>query len=551
MIKKTSLPITLLLCTVIFATYQTNTLWFDEEEIEYQPDNNIDLDQMLDNGTRTIDPIQGIGTIIYLHLEDYLRVPFYFYTQPPRRRALTDQAYLQFPDYTNMHTIKIVPIAEACIEQRMADDHSNLEYYVDLKQRFFVEILNNIVGPIDPTEPGSQDEIANFPNIPEILSLIAPLKTQEYRLGFDFQYFKDFNDVSVFVQVPFFYQVDNYYLTAQERKNIENYPYIKDFFGEGGDYWEFVRNHFICDKIGWGDTQIFIERTINETYKSHTNIGLEVTIPTGFALKKGLIGTSFKDQEDYPSFNLLNDYLSPGIDLQMNPDHTYNQPLIIDNATNLSLAILDRLSKILLDQPIGMQHFIIGIFTRTQMIFTPRLDLTSKTGITCQLPGNETRYIRHSIKEAIAVANKIASFATEAIDDAQAVALIKAFDLATLQHFFPLPYKTKVFPGFFFESYSQLTYHGDRWTFYAGSNTWWAFMNERFLTIDASPLELAQLDTSIAKNINAYQSRLFIGADKNPYAQSPWTFGFRISGSSLSWNIGPNVSIAGLLRYEF
>ncbi len=552
MIKKTKLPF-ILLCALSFISFnnKAETPFFEEEELEYQPEGLDDIAPDLSASTRTIGPTEGIGIIALYGLQNFLTVPFYKYTQPPRRRPITDQPYLEFPDYTDANTIKIIPIIHANVEQKLVGQHSHLEWYVDLEQRFFVEILSGLVGPVDPLpKPPYEPAVENFPNIPEILSLFAPLKTQEWQLGFDFQFFRKFNDVNVFVQTPFIYQVNNYYLTAQERKNIEDYPYIKDFFGDG-DYWDFVRDHLICDRIGWGDTQIFIETTIKETYKSHTNLGIELLIPTACTLKKGMLGTSFKVDAPYPPFNFLNDFLSPGIDLQSDIDKEFNQKLIIDNATNLGFKILDKLTTILLEQPLGMQHFVIGVFTRTQMIFTPWLDLTSKTGLSCSLPGNEQRFMRHTLDESIALAKAITQAGIDGITDEEAVALMEQFNTATLQHFFPLAYKTKVFPGLFFESYSQITYHGERWTFYGGSNTWWAFMKERFLTIDASPSELPKLDTNSAKKPQAYQTRLFIGADKNPYYDSSWTFGFRAGCSSLSWNIGPDASIAAFLRYEF
>jgi len=548
MIKKILLPL-LLLTSFAFITIPTiSRSEFIDEEIEYEPDNLADI-ELSNNATRDpLDPITAVGIIALKNLQDFLRVPFYYSTQSPRRRPITDQPYLQFPDYTDMHTVKIVPIFHTNIEQKLTDDRSHLEYYVDLKQQFFVQLLSGLVGPVEEL-PNKDEVVADYPNLPEILALFAPLKTQEWQLGFDFQYFKNFDCINVFVQLPFVYQVNNYYLTGAERKAIENYPYIQDFFGEG-DYWDFVRNNLICDKIGFGDTQIFIESTIIETYKSYTNVGLDILIPTSFCLKKGLIGTSFDLYAPYPSFDIYNDYLYPGMQILEGTDTGYNQQLVIDSATNLGFEILDRLSTILLEQPIGMQHFVIGLFTRTQMIFTPKLDLTSKTEFSCYLPGTENRFIRYNLNSATALANQIATGEAPANDE-QAYAILDAFDEATLQHFFPLCYKTVVFPGLFFESDSQLTYHGEHWTFYGGSNTWWAFMNERFLRIDAPPLVLDQLQINVAKKINSYQSRIFIGADKNPYTGSAWTFGFRVSGSSLSWNIGPDFSIAGFLRYEF
>ncbi len=550
MIKKTSLLL-FLLCILSFISFNSKaeSFFIEEDDIEYEPDDYADISQTSNVATRTIGPTEGIGIIALYNLQNFLKEPFYKYTHPPRRRPLTDQPYLQFPDYTHTNTINIIPIAHGSVEQHLVKQYSHLERYVDLEQRYFVEILSGLVGPVNPG-PNFQPAVEDFPNIPEILSLFAPLKTQEWQLGFDFQYFRNFDGIFVFAQVPFIYQVDNYYLTAQERENIENYPLIKDFFGDG-DYWDFVKNHLICDRIGWADAQVFIEATVKETYKSRTNVGLELLIPIACTLKKGLLGTSFDVKAGYPPFNMLDDFLSPGIDLQSDINPTFNQQLIIDNATNLGFEILDRLTTILLEQPIGMQHFVIGVFTRTQMIFTPWLDLTSKTGLSCSLPGNENRFMRHNLDEALALVDAITKAGNDGVSDEKAAELMAAFNTATLQHFFPLSYKTKVFPGFFFESYSQLTYHGQNWTFYAGSNTWWAFMNERFLKIDIAPTELPKLDTTIAKKDPAYQTRIFFGADKNPYYDSPWTFGLRAGCSSLSWNIGPDLSIAGFLRYEF
>ena len=66
----------------------------------------------------------------------------------------------------------------------------------------------------------------------------------------------------------------------------------------------FQDQHLICDKFGIGDTRIYLDYPIIKKKYLSTRLGILTTIPTAFAMVKGVKGTSLHLVKNRPLLDL-------------------------------------------------------------------------------------------------------------------------------------------------------------------------------------------------------------------------------------------------------
>lgn len=501
---------------------------------------------------KTITPQDAFAVFAgILKAQNVLYSPFYLHTNPPRERDFNDQTFLQFPNFSEEGDFKLFPLLRVIGAQAFTQTSHNIDSYVDLQQKEFTDILSNIQQILPPLPDGDIIQIS-MPNIPELLQLFSGVKTQQYQIALQLQYSVNYYNWLWYWNLPIIYQMCNYFITPAEKKAIENYPLIKDFY-QGGDYWDFVSNNLLADRIGIGDCALYVEKPLfslsDDSYR--LNLGLGFTIPTAFDFKNGLIGANFNRPSSY-KLDLLDGFIDPA--MKQITDPTNFQPeVVIQNGTKLGLAILDQLSSQIINNPLGNNgHFGVEAYIRDNYIFSENADLTSRIGIVYLVPAKEHRYIRFTLTEATRELDAMNAAIAETGDNvsaADAAIYMGQIQQLTMQHFFPGRYEALVTPGLIAKWQTQFAYNGQKWIFYAGSDLWYQ-AKEDVYPVNVSVPTFISLATNLAERPCAMQLRLWMGMDR-PLHEHHWTWGWRLSGSPYSAGIGNDFSLAAVATYSF
>ncbi len=453
--------------------------------------------------------------------------PFYSFTKPIRRRSLLDCGNFQFP---NLNTVDpsflLYPFYNQTSRAVYTESKTGIASYVDLEQAPLLDLINT-----------------NFPgsvNVPELLSLFKNIKVQERRLGFMFQYNHPFSDCLLSFHLPLLYQEHNFYLTPAEQKAIKNSPYLQG--GPPIDIIQFAHDHLISDKIGISDLRIGLEKIVYEIPYCYTNLGCDFTIPTAFAFKKGVYGSYFDKKKPRPNFDLYTDILLP---LDNNAFAT-----VKTNSINISLATLDRVSTLLIENPLGNNgHFGIAPFIRNTLIFSPSVSMTSKTKIEFLLPAKERRFFRQNI--TLQEVNAIVDLTVVDADDNAGTAQLQLLTDLFLDNLFPKSYEATLFPGVLFESYSKITYARNNWEYSIGSEFFYQ-TKEVIFDVDAPSIEKIKLDIQGAAHSYAVQSKMWLSIEKIKKENSNWHIGVTLASTGiLSHGIGADCSLMISCAREF
>lgn len=522
-----------LLVLIIGSFLHNNAIEWDMEE-DFLDDFGLEIENLEHLPTRVIDSPAAMTILMSNNVKAplLLKNPFYFYTHPFQRRNIVDDLIFNFPSYQINEMVSCIPFYNETSQVQYVRDRNGIKEYIDMEQR---NILNTI-------------DVADYPdiNIPEMLHLFENIKIQERRLGVMFQYSCILENTWNFsFHVPCLYQEHNYFLNSSERKAIENNSFISSL---EGDAWDFITNYLLSDKFGCGDLRASLEKTIKKTFSYELNIGVDITLPTAFAVKKGVVGSYFNKRSQTPSLDIINDFLDPFVE--------DNQTLANANGEALALNILKRANSILLDYHLGNnRHLEIGLFYRSTMIFSPTVQLTSKALFNIVLPGSERRFIlkKQSNAELNAIYNRHFDNDDDGDPDinvAAAPADVQRIQEIFIEKYFPESYDVTVFPGIELSSSSKLTYERKKYTWYVGSEMWYR-SKERFLTVHSRAYSLDDLEIAKAKKEYAYQTKTWFGFDKNKTENTVWQWGSRISFSGINDGIGDDFTLTLHFLKEF
>jgi len=467
------------------------------------------------------DPDNSLSTVVLEH--------FYLRTNPLRRRSFLAQDFFQFPRYDLSEHLHMFVFFNQISKGFYWEDKTSIKDFVDITQEHAVEVLD-------------QKQLTTI-DIPEVLALFENIKAQERRFGMMFQYSRSFYDWRFAFHIPFLIQEHNFYLTKAEQKAVEENPVFKDL---DTDIITFARAHLISDKLGIGDSLLSFEKAIKETDSYQIYAGIDLTVPTAFAIKKGLVGTYFDKRKKAHGFDVYTDLI--------NPYREGEEQLAKDNGEALLLSALDRLSSVVLEHGLGNEkHFSVGLFARTTLQLFDNVTLTNKTKIEIPLPHKEWRFIREPIRQAqvdlIPTYDLLATPPTVPGSDAEALEDIAYLNELLSQKFFPTAYETNVFPGLIFQTNMKLARQGEKWTTFIGTDMWYQ-MKEKFDSIEVSSSTEALLDIPGAKRGYAFQNKLWFGIEKNR-DHSDWNFGLVVSTTNISYGVGADFNIAFTLSREF
>ena len=334
-------------------------------------------------------------------------------------------------------------------------------------------------------------------DIQRVLSLFENLKIQERRAGAMIGAAYRYKNWYFSFRTPLEYLIRNFFLNEQEVKNIQAEPLFNDDDPSTGDEEEvkkFAREHLIADRIGIGDTRIEGGRLLIDKPDRKLTVGAELTVPTAFALKKGLYGNHFSKDAPTPQLDLCE-----LLNLAIN-----DIPRAEKLAGDFFVSALDRLSRILLETGLGNNgHLGLGGFAEHRMCVTPKLEFRSRAALEYLVPARERRFFirKKNLEDFERLNNFNPDNCTQELEFLQQ---------QIVETFFPEGFNTQVHPGFIFKLTNALSgsIAKNKVHLNIGHDLWWQ-QGEKLGKINAPPAERERLRKDIATRPPAFQSKIF------------------------------------------
>jgi len=375
-------------------------------------------------------------------------------------------------------------------------------------------------------------------NIPEVLGLFTNLKVQERRGGVMFGAFLNRDDLFFELRAPLYYLIHNLYLNQQEQDAIKNSPLFDDNDPDTSDSQEarnFALQHLVSDQFGLGDTRINIFYKLVENNYFRIEAGPLFTIPTAFAFGKGLLGNHFEKTTPPPPFDweeLLCLALTDPKDV----------PLAREIATNFLVGSLDALSANVLQSGMGNGgHFTIGLIYDQELTVAKHFDFKSRASVQYILPMVERRCY---IQKKIASDFLDRDYTNESLAD-QNLAFLNQ---QTINTFYPLSFRTWIWPGFDLQLTTALHFYNENLSFIFGYDLWWN-QREKLGTIKAPKTIRPTLRTDIARRPGMMQHKIFgYFTYCKKGGTNDWDLSIIGDKTFLSYGIGKDFTIA--LRFE-
>lgn len=345
----------------------------------------------------------------------------------------------------------------------------------------------------------------------KILGLFKNIALQQRRLGGMFYHVHRHTKFISRFKIPFYYLENNLFLTNSERIAVATE------FGDTTqkEQAEFRKNYFVSDKVGFGDCRFILEYPLLVESDLHANIGGYITLPTAFAVKKGMLGSSFAKPKTIPPLTIFETLF----DLALDPSLATAQEEAFNIVKNLLLDSFNRAASNLLDTPLGNGgHVGLGLFAHScipMSTFIKRqgatqVHMVSRLSAEYLFPSREKLFYIHK--------NKLKDIDldtfkpdTHTPDPAKAAADLKFIEQELIHRFFLAAYNTRVKPGIIFHGNNTFRYQGRRWGWDIGTDTWIQTKDTlSTITIPSCPnvLSLADIDKKKSEPFFAYRGKV-------------------------------------------
>ena len=429
-----------------------------------------------------------------------LKNDFYKFTNPLRKKSLLD---FPLPFHKDKKwNLSFFYNQVTCGYYR--ESNSGIGSFLNIEQKGIIEVLDEL-------------EFENE-NLPNVLALLDFIKIQERRMGVIMQRKGQFKNIPWTFQIPFLYQEYNFYLSPQERKIINEEAFFSkreapqqveqapQQSGESSGASDFFKQHLLSDKIGISDARL--------AFLFSKEWSLFFTIPCAYAFKKGIVGSYFDPYKKGADFHLHADL----VDLYV--EGNYAQ--LKQNAFDYGLAALERVSAILLENPLGgRRHFGCGVQKKFEKKFFKKSMLKLQGQIELLLPATERRFIKTIPDDSALQAINLSDPATE--DEARLK--VKELSRALKENLFPESYNVLVFPGLIAQIDASIVYIKKLWTLCCGGQIWY-HTKENFLEIKKETVSLSRLDKKTAQQEYALQQNIYARIEKKRSYASKWSYGF-------------------------
>lgn len=402
-----------------------------------------------------------------LRLQNILPFDVYNFTYPLQRRSLhtIPSLALLLQDVPECHfSATFKPFLRFVPRARFTPKSTNILTYLSmLTEHDFIEDIDI-------------DEFKTI-DIPEVLPLFKNIRLEEREFGGMCSFQWRHNNWIVSFTLPVLYLENNYFLTEQEQKAIQDSPLFT-----GGttpnpsltpslDFSTFTEDHLINDKGGIGDLRAECWYELSHE-RCSAYVGGQITLPTAHVALSGIAGASDSAfcQKILPYFDIqtmFNLYLA---------DTSNAKVALATMVANLGIDSLDRLSSILLNNPLGTKHVALGpVFRADGCLTHPDITFQVTGDIAYYIPGNEIRYFK-TVKDP-------QSFDRDYSDGAQAQANLNFLMQQATDTLYPTAVCIKVHPGWTINLTSALRFFRPKYTVTVGYN-FWAKTHESFGCLD-------------------------------------------------------------------
>jgi hypothetical protein len=329
---------------------------------------------------------------------------------------------------------------------------------------------NNLINDISQ----GLDIIPNL-SIGKILPLFQQIKLEERRAGIYFRAASDYGPLTFQFSWPLLYVERNFILSPEEERKLKENEFISQF-STGTNKAEteaFIKPHVVSDKIGFGDMRFHALYTPYFENNDRFTIGGFITLPTAFAFRDGVIGSSFCKKNGRPPFN-FEEILR--VAFQCDKSRS-TQIAIFNQLKNLALGVLDHLTGNFETGLGNNGHLTIGPLLEYEHRFNNYWGITTQANVQYVAPCDEIRaFIRPK--------NLKAFDQHDFKDPAQVEENIKFIQNRILDMFFLTPLKVKVQPGPIAQINSYLTYTYDCFKGSVGYDFWYQGQ-EKFKAIES------------------------------------------------------------------
>jgi hypothetical protein len=392
------------------------------------------------------------------------------------------------------------------------------------------------------------DPISLFP-------LFQNMTVEERRIGLMMHMERQWRITTLDILVPLYYLERNFFLTDKEVDVVEK----KLGKASEDDQEMFARKHMVSDKLGLGDTRIYLDVRALEHPTFNLRFGALTTLPTAVAFKRGLYGKDFCKNSGRPhfSFTELFDLGTSGVSTDKDKAAKIGEEFV--------LGTLDTLAANLLTTGLGNnRHFSIGIFGQpsTQLCrwlsrpWAEHFFMKGKLSLEYFFPAQETRLFVECFNKdefnALGLNRSPEVIIAQAkADPAYAQQVLEFLQNKFIDKMNPFAFCTTVRPGLIFHWTSSFFFEGIRWGFYFGTDTW-VQLQEKLYNIKVTPVDgrpTNPLDVAKATKPFAFQAKVH-GAlfYKTKRETCDWIISLHADNTVASSGIGKDYSVS--LNFE-
>ena len=494
-------------------------------------------------------PADVVNLLLDLDALCILKQDFYLHTNELNQRSLLDYG-LFLPDKFYAHPWQIG--AHFFYNQTSRDNFTRKSTALCSYLAIFNEsLLQEIQNRIREFNPGIE--------LQDAVPLFANATVQERRLGIMFNGMRRWGDYRFRFLFPFYYIESNLYLTPEEIDDIQAEFGVSD----PTDDIKFARKYLIADKIGFGDTRLNFDFPLSASPHVTTKLGFQATLPTAFALKKGLYGSSFKKMCRGPILDFCE--LFDLAVVQM--DFEAVQAIALAYAQ----AALEQFNANLIELPLGNGgHFGLGIYMRSKtklnsLIHRPWADnisIRSRISFEYLFPRRQDRYFIECSPspcyEALGLNRAISQIRADLeANPAYAQEVLTFLQTQFTDKIFPFSLSTRVRPGMVFRWMSKYMYETDAdWGWYLGTDNW-LITREKLSGIIIPEGFPQSLNLKIAQKPFAYQfgvlGSLFWKRPRNLLVSLNGQYNFGSVGIGDDFLISINIELDRLpaIRFSF
>src|SRR3990167_7779156 len=517
----------------LFAAFSTYA--FDEESLENDPDfiwlQDDSLTEAISNSVmpaKAISPDAALAALIAANAPVILGCNLYLRTNPLNTRLITTLPtflifHSNFKDYCKFYRLYLFYNQTAMM--LFTKKCPYIKSYLAIDNQNLLDVIMS-------------SDLGIPSNLPDILSLFKNIKIEERKLGLMFQYLKNWNKTSFEIDIPFLYQERNFILTESEIADIK----ASNAFPSGSDNKveeSAIRKQVVADLIGFSDLKLKLgQQFVNDPCTIIIG-GLELYVPTAFALKKGLVGSNFSNDTEQPTLNV-----TELIDLFVNGPTQE----AIDFALDLLSKAADRLAAMTIQSELGdNKHFSLDAWAEGRFEFSDIFHINTYGNIKYTFPKKEIRYF---LVKKDPCSPCFTNEKYEADLDSENQALIQC-DLNFLEQeaintLFPSALSTNVKPGFSAEF--ALTFHvtTQLWHIALGYDIW-AKQHEKLTILDCNP---GQFNLPIARAPQPYQSKIF-GRLYKEISKKKFDFFVGLQGDYTIDSSGIGQDFTAAISFEF